>query len=231
MIDFHSHILPAMDDGSSSVEESLAMLQMSYQQGVREMIATSHFYAAQESPSVFLRRRRQAWEKLEPQLSLDMPEVRLGAEVYYFNGIYRTDELPELCIEGTNILLLEMPFASWTERMVSEVISISTDLRIRVLLAHIDRYLSYQTEETWDTLEENGILFQLNASSVLDGFLMRRKAVKLIKNGRIDVLGSDCHNMTSRQPNLEQAMEIIRKKAGEAAVEELTERGKELLGY
>ena len=56
MIDFHSHILPAMDDGSKNIEESLQMLRMLQEQGVERVIATPHFYADENPPDVFLRR-------------------------------------------------------------------------------------------------------------------------------------------------------------------------------
>ena len=65
MIDFHSHILPGMDDGSQTVEESLTLLEMLRAQGVDTVAATPHFYARENSPEVFLRRRREAWERLD----------------------------------------------------------------------------------------------------------------------------------------------------------------------
>ena len=55
MIDFHTHILPGMDDGASDAAESLAMLRTSYQQGVDTLFATSHFYADEEDPASFLK--------------------------------------------------------------------------------------------------------------------------------------------------------------------------------
>ena len=64
MVDFHSHILPEMDDGSSSPEESLKMLEMSARQGIDHIFATSHFYPDEEDPSSFLRRRAEAYGKL-----------------------------------------------------------------------------------------------------------------------------------------------------------------------
>ena len=60
MVDFHSHILPGMDDGASSPEESLQMLARSRQQGVDVLFATSHFYADEEDPAAFLVRREEA---------------------------------------------------------------------------------------------------------------------------------------------------------------------------
>ena len=61
MIDFHTHILPGMDDGSKSVEESIALLQEEARQGADMVFLTSHFYAEENSPSEVRRRRRSAW--------------------------------------------------------------------------------------------------------------------------------------------------------------------------
>lgn len=118
MIDFHSHILPGMDDGSQTVEESLTLLEMLRAQGVDTVAATPHFYARENSPEVFLRRRREAWERLNARLTPGGPQVLLGAEVRYYRGISRLEELHRLCLSGTHVLLLEMPFppgppASW----------------------------------------------------------------------------------------------------------------------
>ena len=111
MIDFHSHILPGMDDGSKSTQESLEMLDMLRAQGVDTVAATPHFYARENPPEVFLRRRAEAWNRLRPQLTADSPRVLLGAEVRYFQGISHVDRLHDLCLEGQDVLLLEMPFS------------------------------------------------------------------------------------------------------------------------
>lgn len=224
MIDFHTHILPAIDDGSSSVEESLEMLHLSYREGVRKIVATPHFYAHKESPKNFLERRNKSWRLLSPLLPRDTPNVYLGAEVYYYTGISNTKELIQLCIGGGNTLLLEMPFHRWTERMVDEVIDIAQNEDITILLAHIDRYLDSQTSETWDTLAENGVLFQMNASAFLGGWFSRRRAFKLLRDGKIAALGSDCHNTTNRKPNLSDAVDVIEKKLGQEPVRIIKEK-------
>ncbi|MCD7830006.1 MAG: capsular polysaccharide biosynthesis protein [Clostridiales bacterium] len=228
MIDFHSHILPAIDDGSSSVEESVEMLRLAYRGGTRTMMATSHFYAQREAPEDFLERRGAAWAKLAPALPEDVPEITLGAEVYFYAGISETDCLPRLCAEGSNLLLLEMPFQRWSERTTAEAISIAQDRGLTVLLAHIDRYLDFQTPDVWDTLEENGIRFQVNASAFLDSWRTRRRAYKLLREGKISALGSDCHNMRGRKPNLDAALAAIEKKMGREAVCMIEERAEHL---
>ena len=112
MIDFHSHILPSIDDGSKDVEMSLQMVALLQKQGVDTVCATSHFYATQRSPERFLQRRAEAYEALRAALPEDAPAIRLGAEVLYFPGISHMAALPQLCLEGTKLLLLEMPFES-----------------------------------------------------------------------------------------------------------------------
>ena len=79
MIDLHSHILPQMDDGSRSVDESLQMLAALAAQGVTDVAATPHFYASENSPERFLARRRHAWQRLAPHLTASLPTVHLGA--------------------------------------------------------------------------------------------------------------------------------------------------------
>lgn len=229
MIDFHSHILPGMDDGSASVEESVKMLRLSFRKGVKKMVATPHFYAQRESPDHFLARRKKACRRLAPALEEEIPEIFLGAEVYYYTGISGTENLSKLCIGRSGILLLEMPFQKWTERMINEVIELAGDLRYTVLLAHIDRYFRFQPPETWELLMKNEILFQVNASAFLEGWTTRRRAFGLLREGKIAALGSDCHNMKERKPNLDEAVLRIRKKCGEKTVRQMNEKSERLL--
>ena len=107
MTDFHSHILPAMDDGSRSVDESAEMLNELSGQGISRVIATPHFYANDESVFDFLGRRREAFDKLSTVLTPDMPQVLLGAEVRYYDGISHLADMKSLCVQGTDLFLLE----------------------------------------------------------------------------------------------------------------------------
>ena len=119
MMDFHSHILPGADDGSRSVEESLAMLKMAAEQGVRHMVATPHFYAHHDDPAAFLERRAEAWQRLAEAMTRQpgLPDISLGAEVYFFRGISQSDVMEDLIIQGTRCLLVEMPESPWTDLM------------------------------------------------------------------------------------------------------------------
>ena len=125
MIDWHTHILPGMDDGSRDVAESISMINMQVSQGVSTIIATPHFYANDETVESFLERRKKSFELLKNEFSNETVEIKLGAEVRYYQGISRMNDLKYLRIEGSKLLLLEMPMSSWTESMIRELIELS----------------------------------------------------------------------------------------------------------
>ena len=228
MIDFHSHILPQIDDGSSGVKESLEMLEELSLQGVDTVVSTSHFYATQRSPQEFLARRERAFEQLKARLPENAPRILLGAEVLYFPGMSRMDELSTLCIEGTNILLLEMPFRPWSEHMIREVHDLARSGRYTLMMAHIERYYDDQPVSVWDDLLGEGVLMQSNADFFLP-FFAGRKALRLLREDRIHLLGTDCHNMTSRPPQMDEALRVIRRRLGEEKLAQIDELGKDLL--
>lgn len=213
MTDFHSHILPKMDDGSRSVEESLQMLNALAEQGISRVVATPHFYANDESVFDFLERRREAYEKLSAVLTTDMPEVVLGAEVRYYDGISRLAEIKSLCIQGTDLLLLEMPEKRWTEYTLRELEDIACAGRVTLVLAHIDRCMEFQSEDVFYRLRSSGVLMQINAEFI-NYFFTRRKAVSILKNGNVHFIGSDCHNMEERKPDIGKAYKFIKNRLG-----------------
>lgn len=216
MIDIHTHILPGMDDGSGSLEESLAMAKESARQGVRLLAATPHFYATQEDPERFLQRREASLALLESAWQDGFPTLLVGAEVRYFDGISRVEKIAHLTLDHTRILLLEMPFTSWSRRMVEEVLELQRSRGLQVLLAHVERYLKDQDGQVWETFRQNGVWMQCNANFFLR-WQTKRKAQALFKKGEIQMLGSDTHNMTTRPPNLAMARDALVKSLGQAA--------------
>jgi len=208
MVDFHSHVLPGIDDGSQSVEESLRMLEASAEQGIRCMAATPHFYPLENNPERFLSQRERALSRLKEAWRPGLPQLLMGAEVYYFDGMSRCKELTDFRIERTSLLLLEMPFQPWTERMIAEVRALHSRPGFTVLLAHIERYLRFQKDTVWDELLEMGVMMQSNAEFFLR-WNTKYKALRLLETGRIHLLGSDCHNMKTRPPRLGEALNVI----------------------
>lgn len=228
MIDWHSHLLPCVDDGSRSVDESLQMVTALKKQGATTIIATPHFLANAGSVDEFVNRRQQAYESLAAALPDSSPQILLGAEVKYYPGISRMDELHRLTIGQSNALLIEMPMSRWTEYTLKELAELAGNKGTRVILAHIDRYLSLQPRDLWSRLRESGLLMQVNADFF--GGFKKAKALKMLAHGELQFIGSDCHNMTSRPPNIGKAYEVINKKFGNDFVNQMQQFGYSVLG-
>lgn len=228
MIDLHSHILPKMDDGSSGVEESLALLEMLKGQGVETVVATPHFYPTKDTPEAFLARRQTCWDALSPELG-ETPSILLGAEVAYFDGIAACADMEKLQIGDTRLLLLEMPFRDWTDAMVEEVCAIPERLGLYPVLAHVHRYCGRkQLKKYLPKLLSQGVYLQCSPEGLLEGW-NKRWLMQLVKAGHIHFLGSDCHNITTRPPRLNRAARLIRQKLGEDALDALNAGAADLL--
>ena len=228
-VDFHSHILPRMDDGSHSVEESLAMLRLSWSQGIRQMILTPHFYPQHTTPQRFLEKRNRSVELLREGIQGEdaLPLLRCGAEVYFYPQMSHSDALRELTIQGTNCLLVEMPFGPWTDRMYAELEGIYNNLGLVPIVAHVDRYLGrFRDYGIPGRLADLPVLVQANAECFLKG----SRGMKLLASHQIHLLGSDCHNMTDRKPNLGPALEQIERKLGKDALKWVRANERRVLG-
>lgn len=216
MLDFHSHFLPKMDDGSKSTEMSMDMLRESRRQGVTSIVSTSHFYGTDESPERFLRRRQHALNKLLPLLTDNDPKIFLGAEVFYYPGISHSDSIPQLVIQGTDLLLIEMPFITWSDRIFDELITLQYNHRVHIVLAHVERYQAMQKRDIYAQLFDQPFYFQCNASAFTSR-RSRKLALKMIDNDLLHFLGTDCHNNDKRPPNMQEARAVIEKKLSPAA--------------
>lgn len=213
MIDFHSHILPEMDDGADCVETSLAMLRESFLQGVDVIVSTSHFYADEEYPQRFLERRMKAAHTLQDAMLLQpevFPRIILGAEVLYFPGISQAEELASMMIGASRCMLVEPPMADWTDSMLDEIFQMGKNLKCRPVIAHVDRYMTYLGEESLiSRVLEREMLVQVNAGYFLNP-ATTKSAIKHLSKGEIHLIGSDCHNMSTRAPNLGQVRRMAR---------------------
>jgi len=227
MIDFHSHFLPAIDDGSDSIETSLAMLRESQRQGVELMFATPHFYADMDDPESFLQRRNEAHALLREAMEADggdFPEIRLGAEILYFPGISVADEIVELGMDKTPFLLIEPPMIPWRSSMLDEIEFLGENYDRIPVIAHVDRYMRLLRDNTlFDRLIDRHVLIQVNANF----FLNREQAplaLEYLREGRIQFVGSDCHNMEDRAPNLGYAEQVIRMNGAGGYFDEIHDR-------
>ena len=223
MIDVHTHILPGMDDGCEHTDESIRLLEAESSQGIEAVCLTSHFYARNEDPGHFLERRSYSFSRLKQVINkngCNVPRLLLGAEVRFFEGIGRSQDVRKLITEGTGCLLLEMPFTHWSEKMVSEVLTLSED--VEVILAHTERFLSYENMEFIRRLKRSsgGIILKSNAEIFIP-LSSRRKALRYLSDGYVDLIASDCHSEDRRPPNMEKAMAYISAKADSDTLEHL----------
>ena len=232
VVDFHSHILPGIDDGSKSVEESLELLRMEKAQGIGCVVATPHFYPNYDSPGDFLARRNRSEKQLREAMAKEdgLPKVIVGAEVYFFRGMSQSEQLPELTIGESKCILIEMPPAPWSEEIYRELENIWEKWGITPIVAHIDRYIRpFRTYGIPKRLSRLPVLVQANAEFFLEK-ATTGMALRMLKKDQIQLLGSDCHNLTSRKPNLGAALEKIRQKLGDGMVEEISVLASEILG-
>lgn len=232
MIDFHTHILPGIDDGSRDLSMTEEMLAEESRQGVTEVVATPHFYAHRMSFDRFLENRDLAARSTAELLKKrgDLPKIYTGAEVYYFQGMGRAERVKELCVTGTDTILVEMPFAQWNEQVFDDMHDLVMRQHLKVVIAHIERYYEFQKDRSvWDEVFGLPVTRQINAGSFLRGWLKSRFAMKVKREHPETLVGTDCHNMDKRRPNLLEAREIIARKIGQDALDESDARLDQLL--
>lgn len=211
MIDIHTHILPNIDDGAKSVNESIEMLVDSYKQGVTHCVLTPHCVIHSENAiEDFLIRRERSYQILRERICTyeNIPKIFCGAEVYCDHDISKYEDIFKLCIGKTNYMLIEFPITKRKKIFTDWVYSLRMK-DIKVIIAHIERYPNYNDIIT--DLEGLDIIYQINASNIIN--LGKRKIVKqIIKQNESFIVASDMHNMTSRRCKMQKAKGIAKKK-------------------
>ena len=204
------------------------MLKMAAEQGVEQVVSTSHFYWGHDTVESFLEQRAHAYARLQPHLD-GLPKVRLGAEVLLREHI-STQDLRPLCLEGTNVLLVELPFMPPPGWLVEELENITYNHKVTIMLAHLDRYMPWYSASKLEALMElPDVIVQINAESIAD-----RRYFRLLRKWLPDcprmVLGSDMHNLTDRAPQMAEAVRLLQKKRiGREWLERIQQTTEELL--
>lgn len=219
--DLHCHFLPGMDDGCKTPEESVRLLEEQYRQGCRGVAATPHYYAV-ESIESFLARRKQAAGRLLAELRarspVAIPNICFGAEVAFRETLESEQELERLCYGKSRYLLLEMPFTPWTDRTVRSVERIISMMGVTPVIAHVERYTGIADPCYINALMNLNVLVQLNAEN-FEGGKKERRALHMIREGNIQILGTDSHNMANRPPNMEKAIGSLKQHRMDAELE------------
>lgn len=225
MIDFHSHILPSVDDGSKSVEETFELLKEAKEAGFDAVISTSHYMEEYYEVNVA---EREVWIKA---ISENLYKKNIDLKLYLGNEIYISQNIINLLEEGeatsinnTNYVLFEFPLNSKPMNMY-DVIYDMLEYKLIPVLAHPERYSFIQKEpELVYDLIQKGVLMQSNYGSIIGLYGEKAQLIarKLLENDMIHFLGSDVHKKNSIYPRISEALSELRIIIGEEKLEELT---------
>lgn len=213
LTEYHCHILPGIDDGSKSVDTSLKMIKMMKAQGVGRIVATPHFYAHREkSVEDYLKKRQEAFESIKD--SMEIQNVYLGAEVAVEYGISEIVGIEKLAIAGTRIILLELPYRHYEKWMSEEIYNISAEYKLKVMIAHVHRYLPYYSRDEMETILSENYILQIN-NEAFSNWAEKRFAKKVMAEYTHFAFGSDAHDLTDRKPN----WDLLQKKIESEKIE------------
>lgn len=223
MIDFHSHILPGIDDGSRNLEQSIAMVNEAKEAGFTKIISTSHYmenyYECNE------RDRRQLLKKV--QGNVQGIELILGNEIYITNNIIELLKNGQASsINGTKYVLFEFPLITTRPMNDKEVIYRLVENGYIPIIAHPERYPFIQENPDYlFELEEMGALFQANYGSIIGMYgLKAKKTLKiLLKNNLISFFGSDVHRPEQVYNKMPKIIKKLKKIISNEEFEEFTE--------
>ena len=229
MIDIHSHIVFGVDDGPRTREESLALLQEAFSQGVRTIVSTSHRRKNMfETPEEVIMENFKEVQALAKQ---ELPDLTIlyGAEIYYSEDALEKLEHNQIpTLNDTQYALIEFSTRTpyWEIRNALSKILL---LGIKPVIAHIERYDELENnEKRVKELIDMGCYTQINSSSVLKPRLFRdkyrlfkKRAQYFLSHNLVHCVASDMHNLTSRPPYMKQAFTLIKQQYGEKKAQEL----------
>lgn len=222
LVETHCHILPGIDDGAPDIETSLKMIKKLQLQGAKAIILTPHYYSDSISLNDFLERRDNAYRELVNALPQDSPKLIPAAEVYISQYLFSNENLDRIAIGNSGYALIEHPFSStFSQSSYDRLLNLNYEFGIKPILAHIERYPALmENEDLLDEYIEMGCLVQVNISSFTAASRhIRKKLFKYLETGRIHLIGSDCHNLSSRPPEYEKGVNEIIKKCGKEAID------------
>lgn len=216
MVDIHNHILPGVDDGAKNMEETKRMLSIAVDEGITDIIATSHGEAGVGKEQA--QRYRNAYIKVKRYIASEEIPVRLyyGNELYYSDGIIEALYEEEVyTLNGTQYVLVEFPVYesySYIERGLRNLQNIGCC----PILAHVERYEVLRDVRKVRRLVEQGICIQVNASSIVGkaGWSIKQFCLKLMREELIHIVATDAHGCRHRRPVAKECLAYIEKKKG-----------------
>lgn len=233
MIDMHSHIIPSIDDGSSSVQETFNMIKEAKKSGFTDIICTSHFLLDYYEPApqeiIFWK------DKLQQVLEYKNVDVNLhsGMEIYISNKLEQLiKENKVLTLDESRYMLIELPLST-SINYLDHILFALQSLSIKPIIAHPERYKCVQDDPGLvQEYIDKGALIQCNYGSILELYGKKAKqTIKiLLKENQVDFLGSDCHTENTIYPIIPHAIKKIKKIIGNEAFYKIsTENPKKVL--
>lgn len=225
MIDIHTHVLPFVDDGSSTVEESKQMLLSAKEIGITDIVFTPHYRENCKKP---IEKIVESFDLLKDYANEIGVKVYLGQEIKYGQDIKEkliNGEL--LTLNDTKCVLVE--FDSFIEEDISEAVYSLAAKGFIPIVAHLERYPYCLDFSEVIEIKNCGGLIQINASAVIGkmGGKIKRFVAKLIKFGLVDFIASDVHSF--RPNDMLQARLLIQKKFGEQVAQNLFEKHQQIM--
>ena len=218
--DIHSHFIPKIDDGAQTIEDSIDLIRCLYELGYKKIITTPHIMsdAFKNTPEVImggLEKVREAIKTAGIPVQLDA-----AAEYYVDYDFEQKIEKEKLLSFGDNYLLFEVSYVNPPDNLNSVIFKLQT-AGYKPVLAHPERYnFWHRNFEKYQELKDKGVLFQMNINSVTGfySFSTKKTAEKMIDNGMIEFIGTDCHHIGH--------IELLKKAAGNKHLRKLIESGR-----
>jgi protein-tyrosine phosphatase len=195
--DMHSHLIPGIDDGAKTIDDSLALIKELYALGFRKLITTPHVMSDyfRNTPDTILNglaEVRNAIEREKIQV-----QIEAAAEYYIDDGFVSKMEKEKLLTFGDNYLLFEVSYINCPDN-IDDIIFRMQILGYKPVLAHPERYpFWYNNFSRYSTFKDQGVLLQVNTNSLSGyyGLDAKRIAEKMVDNNLVDMIGTDCHHM------------------------------------
>lgn len=231
MIDFHTHILPNIDDGSRNIDETCNLINEAKSAGFETIVSTSHYmedYYETDTPE------REVWVNVVKE---NLKQKDVDIKLYLGNEIYMSENLIKLLEEGkastinnTSYVLFEMPLNVEPENLY-DIIYDMLQCKLVPILAHPERYSFVQKEpELIYDLIQKGVLMQSNYGSVIGQYGEKAEIIvrKLLESNMVHFLGTDVHRQNTVYPRIPEILEEISEIVGEEKLRELTTTNPEL---
>lgn len=218
--DIHAHFIYGVDDGARTLEESLELIKMAAEQGVKKIIATPHTMPELTSTEIA--------KKLNI-IKAKVREANIDCELYTGQEIFYSEKAIEYLKSGRYLTLADSKYilVEFDPNISYGYIKMATrDIIFAGFLpvfAHVERYQCLQKEHRLDMIRDMGAMFQMNYTSI-DGGIFNKNTVmckNMIKNGYISFMATDMHRVGEREPKVTKALLWISKNASKY-FEELT---------